>query len=135
MLHGAVCEETLGNRIQEADAQLNKYYLIVLASAGLGFILLTAGRPALARAAVVVLMLFCMVMLVGGVLSPMIEVEVRITRLDATLLGSPIEFREQSLYYRSKTVLEVSQTLMRCIGRRCRWWLSWSCCSAWSSRR
>jgi hypothetical protein len=60
----------------------------------------------------VVLMLFCIAMLMGGVLSPMIEVEVRITRLDATLLGSPLEFREQSLYYRSKTVLELFQTLI-----------------------
>ena len=31
----------------------------------------------------------------------------------ATLLGTPIEFRDQSLYYRSKTVLEVSQTLIQ----------------------
>jgi Paraquat-inducible protein A len=113
---GPVCEETLRNRIQEADAQLNKYYLIVLASAALGFILLMAGPPALSRAAVVVLMLFCIAMLAGGVLSPMIEVEVRITRLDATLLGSPLEFREQSLYYRSKTVLELFKTLIE-IGR------------------
>jgi len=57
-------------------------------------------------------MLFCLTMLVGGVLSPMLEVEVRVTRLDATLLGAPIEFRDQSLYYRSKTVLEVSRTLL-----------------------
>jgi Paraquat-inducible protein A len=110
--NGAFCEETLRNRIQQADAQMNKDYLIVLASAALAFILLTAGRPMLSRAAVVVLMLFCITMLVGGVLSPMLEVEVRITRLDATLLGSPLEFREQSLYYRSKTVLEVFQTLI-----------------------
>ena len=57
-------------------------------------------------------MLFCITVLVGGVLSPMLEVEVRITRLGATLLGTPIEFSEQSLYYRSKTVLEVFQTLI-----------------------
>ena len=109
---GAACEETLRSRIKKADTRLNRYYLIVLASAVLGFILLTAGRPALSRAAVVVLMLFCLAMLVGGVLSPMIEVEVRITRLDATLLGSPLEFHEQSMYYRSKTVLELFQTLI-----------------------
>ena len=107
-----VCEQGLRNRIQESDAQLNRDYLIVLASAALAFILLTIGQPALSRAAVVVLMLFCIAMLVGGVLSPMLEVEVRITRLDATLLGSPIEFRDQSLYYRSKTVLEVSRSLL-----------------------
>ena len=109
---GEACEQALGDQIREADAQLNKDYLIVLASAALGFALLAAGRSALSRAALVVLMLFCITMLVGGVLSPMLEVEVRITRLDATLLGSPIEFREQSLYYRSKTVLEVSRSLI-----------------------
>ncbi len=35
---GAVCEETLGKQIAEADTKLNRYYLTVLASAALGFI-------------------------------------------------------------------------------------------------
>ena len=110
---GAVCEATLAQQIEAADKKLTRDYLAVLASAALGLILLMAGRPALSRAAVVVLMLFCISMLAGGVLSPMLEVEVRVTKLDATLLGTPIEFRDQSLYYRSKTVLEVSQTLLQ----------------------
>ena len=104
------CEETLGKKIAEADRQATGYYLTVLASAALGFILLMFGK--LTRAAVAVLMLFCIAMLAGGILSPMLEVEVRVTKLDATLLGTPIEFRDQSLYYRSKTVLEVCQTLI-----------------------
>ena len=109
----AVCEETLGKEIEEADTKLTRYYLTVLASAALGFILLMVGKPTLSRGALVVLMLFCISMLAGGVLSPMLEVEVRVSKLDATLLGTPIEFRDQSLYYRSKTVLEVSQTLIQ----------------------
>ncbi len=109
---GAVCEQTLGKRIEEADQRLAWYCLAALGSLAVGFALLTAGRPALSRSAVVVLMLFCTAVLAGGVLSPMLEVEVRITRLGATLLGAPIEFREQSLYFRSKTVLEVFQTLI-----------------------
>jgi hypothetical protein len=107
------CEETLGKQIEETDRKLTGYYLIVLVSAAMGFIVLMAGKPALSRAAVVVLMLFSIAMLAGGVLSPMLEVEVRVTKLDATLLGTPIEFRDQSLYYRSKTVLEVCQTLIQ----------------------
>jgi hypothetical protein len=109
----AACEMTLSKQIEEADTKLNRYYLTVLASAALGFILLMAGKQTLSRGAVVVLMLFCISMLAGGVLSPMLEVEVRVTKLDATLLGTPIEFRDQSLYYRSKTVMEVSQTLIQ----------------------
>ena len=110
---GADCEVTLGNQIAQMDKNLNREYLIVLASAALGFILLMVGRSTLSRGAVVVLMVFCLAMLVGGVLSPMLEVEVRVTKIDATLLGMPIEFRDQSLYYRSKTVLEVFQTLIQ----------------------
>ena len=109
---GEVCEQTLRKEIEEADERISRYYLMVLGSAGIGFALLTAGRPVLSRSAVITLMLFCIVMLAGGVLSPMIEVEARITSLNATLLGAPIEFREQSLYYRSKNVLEVFQTLI-----------------------
>ena len=108
----AACEETLSKKIAEADSQATRYYLTVLASAALGFILLMPGKRTLSRAAVSVLMLFCLAMLVGGILSPMLEVEVRVTKLDATLLGTPIEFRDQSLYYQSKTVLEVCQTLL-----------------------
>ena len=108
----AACEETLAKKIAEADSKATRYYLTVLASAALGFILLMPGKRTLTRAAVAVLMLFCIAMLVGGILSPMLEVEVRVTKLDVTLLGSPIEFRDQSLYYRSKTVLEVCQTLL-----------------------
>jgi len=110
---GAACEVALGKQIEAADKNLNRSYLTVLASAALGFILLMVGTRTLSRGAVVVLMLFCIAMLVGGVLSPMLEVEVRVTKIDATLLGTPIEFRDQSLYYRSKTVLEVFQTLIQ----------------------
>lgn len=109
---GPQCEQLLRHRIKVSDAQLNTDYIVVLASAALAFILLTVGERVLSRAAVLVLMLFSLTMLVGGVASPMIEVEVRITRLNATLLGSPIQFQEQSLYYRSKSVLEVFQTLI-----------------------
>ena len=107
-----VCEQTLGKQIEEADEKISRYYLTVLASVALGFALLTVGKRGLSRSAVAVLMLFSIVLLVGGVLSPMLEVEVRITSLNATLLGTPIHFGEQSLYFRSKNVLEVFQTLI-----------------------
>jgi hypothetical protein len=109
----AACEQILTRQIAAADKELTHDYLIVLGSAALAFLLLMPGKSTLSRGAVVVLMLFSIAMLAGGVLSPMLEVEVRVTKLDATLLGTPIEFREQSLYYRSKTVFEVFQTLIQ----------------------
>ena len=108
-----VCEQALAGQIAEADQRITRYYLIVLASMAAGFGLVITRRQALSRSAVVVLMLFSITVLAGGVLSPMIEVEARITRLQAAFLGVPIEFGEQSLYFRSKNVLEVFQTLLR----------------------
>jgi len=109
---GEACEQSLGKQIQEADERIARYYLTVLGSVALGFALLMVGKRGLSRSAVAVLMLFSIVLLVGGVLSPMLEVEVRITSLNATLLGTQIHFGEQSLYFRSKNVLEVFQTLI-----------------------
>lgn len=108
----AACEETLGRHIEQSDARLTRYYLVVLGSAALAFLLLMLRKGPLSRGAVVVLMSFCITMLVAGVMSPMLEVEVRVTQLNATLLGAPIEFHDQSLYYRSKTVWEVFDTLI-----------------------
>jgi uncharacterized membrane protein (DUF485 family) len=50
--------------------------------------------------------------LLGGVLTPMLEVEAKISRLRMTFLGEPVTFGEQVLYFQSKSVLEVFRTLI-----------------------
>jgi hypothetical protein len=107
-----VCQQELGNRIRKEDASIARYYLTVLWSSALAFVVLMAGRPVLRRSSVLVLLLFCVALLVGGVLTPMIEVEAKISRLGMTILGEPIAFTDQLLYFQSKSVLEVFQTLI-----------------------
>jgi hypothetical protein len=106
------CQQELGNRIAELDAKIKRYYLAVLVSSAVTFALLMAGRSALRRSGTAVLILFCVVLLVGGVLTPMIEVEAKISRLNITFLGEPIVFADQVLYFQSKSVLEVFHTLI-----------------------
>ena len=122
--HGCVdaapCQQELGNRIHEADEKVTRYYLTVLAASGLAFALLMVRRPVPGRVAVVVLLLFCVVLLAGGVLTPMLEVEAKISRLGLTFLGEPISFGEQVLYFQSKSVLEVFRTLVT-MGRPDMW--------------
>jgi hypothetical protein len=108
----AACRQILGQRIREIDGEVQGYYLTVLAAATLAFLLMMIGRPVLRRSAVVVLLLFCLVLLAGGVLTPMLEVEAKISRLTLTLLGQPLEFTDQVLYFQSKSVLEVFHTLI-----------------------
>ena len=106
------CQQNLGRRIGEEDGRVSYYDVTVLGSSAVAFVLLMAGRPVLRRSSVLVLLLFCAVLLVGGVLTPMVEVEAKISRLDMTFLGEPIAFTDQILYFQSKSVLEVFQTLI-----------------------
>jgi hypothetical protein len=106
------CQQELGNRIREEETQLAYYWLAVLASSAAAFALLLTGTPVLRRSSAIVLLLFCIVLLAGGVLTPMVEVEAKISQLRLTFLGEPIAFGEQVLYFQSKSVLEVFRTLI-----------------------
>jgi hypothetical protein len=108
----AACQHELGSLIRQADTTIAYRYLAVLASGAVAFVLLLTGRPMLRRSDTVVLLLFCVVLLVGGVLTPMIEVEAKISQLKLTFLGEPIAFADQVVYFQSKSVLEVFQTLI-----------------------
>jgi hypothetical protein len=109
---GAACKHELEQRIRDADAKIFRNYWAALISSGVALVLLIPGRRALARSRIVVLMLFCLVLLVGGLLTPMIEVEAKITELKITFLGEPISFSEQVLYFQSKSVFEVFRVLI-----------------------
>jgi hypothetical protein len=117
---GAACRQELGRQINDLDDKVTYYYLTALTASAVAFVLLMVGRPVLARAAIVVLLLFCMVLLAGGIFTPMLEVEAKISRLGLTFLGDPIEFGEQVLYFQSKSVLEVFRTLVT-MGRPDMW--------------
>jgi Paraquat-inducible protein A len=103
----AACQSDLGGRIQALDSSAAFYSLLVLGATALAFLLSGAGRSAIA-----VQLLFCVALLVGGVLNPMIEVEAKISKVSLTFFGQPVSFPEQVLYYQSKSVLEVFRTLL-----------------------
>ena len=54
-----------------------------------------------------------LVVLAVGVWTPMIEVEARIAELRLQLLGEPISFTNQVLYYQSKSILDVVAVLAK----------------------
>ena len=106
------CRQKLDERIRRMDADIARDYLAVLAASAAAFALLMIGRPRLGRAAVMLLMLVCITLLLGGIMTPMLEVEAKISSLNLTFLGQPISFGEQVLYFQSKSVLEVFRTLV-----------------------
>ena len=117
---GAACQEKLGRQINDADETIQYYYLTALAAAALTFALLMIGRPILGRTAITVLLLFCIVLLAGGILTPMLEVEAKISHVSFTFLGQPVSFHDEVLYFQSKSVLEVFHSLVT-MGRPDMW--------------
>lgn len=103
----AACQTVLGTRIQVLDSRVQFHYLTVLAASGLAFLLLGAGSLEIA-----IQLLCCIALLIGGIFTPMLEVEAKLSRLALTFFSQPVVFPEQVLYYQSKSVLEVFQTLI-----------------------
>ncbi|NEX15590.1 MAG: paraquat-inducible protein A [Halochromatium sp.] len=52
-----------------------------------------------------------LLLLAAGVMTPMIEVEARIDELSLSLLGKPLVFTDQVLYFQSKSILDLVQVL------------------------
>ncbi len=52
-----------------------------------------------------------LLLLVGGLATPMIEVDARITELSFQLLGEPVVFANQVLYFQTKSIFEVMRIL------------------------
>ena len=52
------------------------------------------------------------ILLTIGLFCPMMEINVKLSPMQYDLLGSPISFEEQTLYFRSKSVLQVIDSLL-----------------------
>lgn len=56
--------------------------------------------------------LFGAIILLTGVASPMIEIDARFSEMNFFLLGQNIEFSDQYIFYRSKSILEIISIMM-----------------------
>jgi hypothetical protein len=59
---------------------------------------------------------FALVFLATALTSPMMEIDARINKVDILLVGKHLEFQDQVLYYRSKSILQVVQTMFHAGG-------------------
>jgi len=104
------CKNILKGRLGEKQQFLNfiKYALITL---GLFWISLAICYKNIDRFLIVLLYAVSGVFLLFGLVLPMIELEASIVLFKFQMLGQNIEFADQVLYYRSKSVLELVSIL------------------------
>jgi len=106
------CEPLLGAEADALQTRARGLVLAVLIAVAGMFIVAWRERPHLAPEVMAMLTAGTLVLLAGGVLTPMIDVEARISELSFTLLGEPVLFSDQVLYFQSKSILDVVQVLI-----------------------
>ena len=105
------CRGIIQARLREADRKARHLAIGLLGLSVLLFALirLESSRPD--RSRFLCLSLQATVLMACGVLTPMIEVEARISELHFVLLGESLSFHDQVLYFQSKSVLDMVQVL------------------------
>lgn len=91
---------------------VNKTYeswLLILATL-IGIYIILSNR--LSKKEFVIITAACFVLLIIGLLLPMIEIDARIATMSFNLLGEPVTFKDQVLYYKSKSILEVVRLMV-----------------------
>ena len=106
-------ESTL-KEIERLDAELNRLvkmeYILLLS----GVVILLALVKVLGFVTVTSLVtLISIVFLLLGVTLPMIDIDARLNAFTMAILDSEIAFDEQFLYYQSKSILDVTETLIK----------------------
>jgi len=64
-------------------------------------------RQPLAPSRYILLVLSLIMLLIAGVTTPMIDLEAKISQMSLVLMGHPIHFENQVLYFQSKSILDV----------------------------
>jgi hypothetical protein len=64
-------------------------------------------RQPLAPFQYILLVLSLIMLLIAGVTTPMIDMEAKITEMSFVLMGHPVHFENQILYFQSKSILDV----------------------------
>lgn len=81
------------------------WFLIALTI--LVFLLAGLSKQTLPAAQYILLLLTLVILLATGVTTPMIDMEAKISEMSFTLLDHPVSFKDQVLYFQSKSILDV----------------------------
>jgi len=113
--HGCTDADTCRPRLH-SDIEQSKRTVGGQAAAAMGlvallFLVSLYRQSDISEGQMFLLTLGTLALLAGGVLTPMIGIEARITALSLQLLGEPVLFSDQILYFQSKSVTDVVRVL------------------------
>lgn len=107
----ALAIEVLTSKIDVLSSQ-RSIYSVILFTLVIGLFIGTALSKNIEIIEYLLLTLICGILLYVGVLLPMINIDARVSEMNFQLLGESIQFTDQVLYFKSKSILEVVSLML-----------------------
>ena len=105
------CAQEISTQMKRVNQRMNLYTLIILGSAIMVLFLLLFRVGNVPRIDFLLLSIITLVLLTIAVITPMMEIDVRIDKFSFLLMGEKVEFNDQILFYKSKSIFEVVRLL------------------------
>lgn len=101
------CKDILNSSVEKITGEIELRVLLILILAGFIYILNLIFKEKPGNLQTVILVLASLSLLMAGIITPMIELEARIDTLQMKLLGEDLIFRDNILYFRSKSITDM----------------------------
>ena len=109
------CQSFLMDKVEKQSSQIIDQSLLVFALFFSVFLITLLGNRGVSikQSQMILLLLSCIVLLIGGLTTPMIEVKAMISDLSFQLIGEPVTFKDQVFYFQSKSIIDIVSLLVK----------------------
>ena len=97
----------LNRAISDKEDLIVKEAVVMIILSVILFALSGFSKQPLAPSQFILLVLSLIILLIAGVTTPMIDMEAKISQMSFMLMGHPVHFENQVLYFQSKSILDV----------------------------
>lgn len=103
--------ELLSSTIEEKDTEINNRVIGIVILVLAGFLVVSIGNRSRHALEPILLILFSFCLLMGGITTPMIDLDARIDLLMFQLMGHEVSFSDNIIYFQSKSITDVVRLL------------------------
>lgn len=101
----------LSATIEQKDTEINNRVIAIVILVLVGFLVVSIGKRSMLAFEPILLILFSFCLLMGGITTPMIDLDARIDLLMFQLMGHEVSFSDNIIYFQSKSITDVVRVL------------------------
>jgi hypothetical protein len=99
-------------QVRRINRTINIYAIFIFVLCIIIYSMIGFSKDSLTGNSIIALVVTCITLLVGGISTPMIEIIAKISEFKFVLLGNPILFTNEVLYFQSKSILDIVHVLL-----------------------